>query len=137
RRRLEQLRADWLSDAARAGVSPALTGGLSLAPDSIKSVPGNPPTASAAASRAVAKSTQVERPVLRGMIERNALLESIGRDAQWSVIAALHAQGARLDQSSRDLMTMKDSELKGESLATVVSEFERAIAEDTVRNEYQ
>ncbi|HMG34147.1 MAG TPA: hypothetical protein VKM94_09440 [Blastocatellia bacterium] len=130
--RLSQLKADCFYDMKRAGLATM----PSTLTDTLRSEPGNPPSASIAASRAVAKVSQIERPVLRGMSERPAILDSIGTDPGWSAIAALHADGAQLDQSTRDLMVFKDPSLKGAKLEIAVQELQRVIAEDTVRNEY-
>jgi hypothetical protein len=74
--------------------------------------------------------------VLRGISDNPKLLDSIGSDNGWSMIAGLHAADAILDQSTRALMTFKDPTLAGASLQTAVTALERSVAEDTVRNEY-
>jgi hypothetical protein len=69
-------------------------------------------------------------------------------DADWAKIAALHSDDARLDQGSRALMAAKNPNafaagrlamskmLVEDPLLRVIRNFERSIAEDTVRNEY-
>ena len=77
-----------------------------------------------------------------------ALLEAATTDAVWTQIAALHADDARLDAGSKALMAVKNpSAMDAGRLAAsktrvelpmvrLVRNFERSIAEDTVRNEY-
>ncbi|HLF84867.1 MAG TPA: hypothetical protein VI837_11885 [Blastocatellia bacterium] len=130
--RLNELEKAWLDDVKRAG--------LRAAPS--REIPkpagagSNPPSAQTAAAAAISKSVMVERPVLRGMSGNPMLLDSIGNDAGWSMIAGLHAEDATLDQATRKLMLFKDPSLTGASLHASVAALERAVAEDTVRNEY-
>lgn len=128
--RLNELETEWLSDLKRAG--------LALAPSREIPRPGGStvPSAQRAASTTVAKALIVERPVLRGMSDNPKLLDSIGSDAGWLTIAGLHAEDARLDEATRALMSFKDSALRGSSLQVAVTALERAISEDTVRNDY-
>jgi hypothetical protein len=130
--RLNELENEWLNDVKRAG--------LRLAPSrEIPKPPGagsGPPSAQTAAPAAVSKAVMVERPVLRGMSDNPKLLDSIGNDAGWSMIAALHATDATLDQATRALMLFKDPSLTGAAIQAAVTAQERAVAEDTVRNEY-
>ena len=130
--RIDDLENAWLNDVKRAG--------LRVAPSREISRPANigptPPSAQRAAAAAVSKAVLVERPVLRGMSDSPKLLDSIGGDAGWSTIAGLHAEDATLDQATRTLMSFKDPSLAGPSLRLAVAAFERAVAEDTVRNEY-
>ncbi|MEA5486283.1 MULTISPECIES: hypothetical protein [Pseudanabaena] len=55
-------------------------------------------------------------------------------DANWARLARLYQNRVYLDQGSLNVMQRKLS--PSASMATVVSSFERAIAQDTVRNEY-
>jgi hypothetical protein len=98
--------------------------------------PANPPSATFAARGAVSKAALVERPVLRGMSDNPGSLDSIGSDAGWTKIAELHARDAMIDSSTKSLMSFKDPGLVGSSLETAVNALQRAIALDTVRNEY-
>jgi hypothetical protein len=84
---------------------------------------------------AISKTALIERPILRGMSDDPRLLDSIGRDAGWSMIAGLHAGDASMDIATRQLMLFKDPSLARNALHTT-SALERAVAEDTVRNEY-
>jgi hypothetical protein len=130
--RLNELENAWLGDVKRAG--------LRVAPS--REIPkpagagSSPPSAQTAAPAAIGKAVMVERPVLRGMFDNPKLLDSIGNDAGWSMIARLHAEDATMDQATRALMSLKDPSLTGASLQTAVKALERAVGEDTVRNEY-
>jgi hypothetical protein len=131
--RLNELETAWVNDVRRAG--------LRVAPS--REIPGpagansNPPSAQKAATVAISKTGLIERPILRGMTDDPQLLDSVGRDAGWSIIASLHAQDAAMDVSTRRLMLFKDPSLSrsGAALQTAIA-LERSVAEDTVRNEY-
>lgn len=130
--RFNELENAWLDDVKRAGLTVAPSREIPTAP----SAGSNPPSAQRAAAAAVSKAVMVERPVLRGMSDNPKLLDSIGSDAGWSMIAGLHAEYAALDQATRALMSLKDVLLRGDKLKAAVTALERAIAQDTVRNEY-
>jgi hypothetical protein len=130
--RLNEIESAWTADVKRAGLRVAPSREIPK-----PAIPGStPPSASIAAAAAVSKTVLVERPVLRGISDNPKLLDSIGSDNGWSLIAALQSIDATLDQSTRALMTFKDPALTGVALQTAVVALERAIAEDTVRNEY-
>ena len=90
----------------------------------------------------------VEVPILRAMgYGADTLANATDADA-WRRIAALHEDDARLDESSIALMrkqnpvgcaTAEDGvrQVKDRTFLRMVRDFERSIAEDTVRNEYQ
>ena len=130
--RLNELENAWLDDVKRAG--------LRVAPS--REIPkpaaagSSPPSAQTAARAAISKTVMIERPVLRGLSDNPKLLDSIGGDAGWSMIAGLHAEDATLDQATRALMLFKDPSLTGASLKVAITALEHAVAEDTVRNEY-
>lgn len=130
--RLNELETEWLSDVKRAGLTPAPSREIPRALGGGSTVP----SAQRAAAATVAKAVMVERPVLRGMSDSPKLLDSIGSDAGWLTIAALHAEDATLDQATGGLMSFKDPALRGASLQSAIIALERAVAEDTVRNEY-
>jgi hypothetical protein len=129
--RLNELENAWVSDVRRAG--------LRVAPS--REIPrpagagSSPPSAQKAATVAISKTGLIERPILRGMSDDPMLLDSIGRDAGWSMIAGLHAEDASMDLATRRLMLFKDPSLAASALQTAIA-LERAVAEDTVRNEY-
>lgn len=128
--RLDELENEWLADVKRTG--------LSVAPSRDIPLPAgpNPPSALTAATGGLAKAVMVERPVLRGMLDKPRLLDSIGNDSGWLKIAQLHAGEAKLDQATRALMSFKVPLLSGAAMLAAVDALERSIAEDTVRNEY-
>lgn len=132
--RVKELDSAWAADIAKARVvNPP-------SKDAVKTNEGTakPPRAEVAALAARSKTIIVERPVLRGISTDPKLLDPKAEDAAWAKIAALHLEDARLDQSSRALMRAKSLSryANPESLNRAVSDFERVIAEDTVRNEY-
>jgi hypothetical protein len=103
------------------------------------------PAAAIAARRAFAKSV-VERPLVTALAPNPKALQTATTDTAWAKLAALHAEDSRLDSTSRALMAAKHpnalasahiSDGTAESaIATIAQNFERSIAEDTVRNEY-
>ena len=130
--RLNELENAWYNDVKRAG--------LRVAPS--REIPGSgqagstPPSAVSAATVAISKTGLIERPILRGFSDNPKVLDSIGNDAAWSMIAGLHAGDATQDQVTRALMSLKDPSLTGASLQAAIIALERVVAEDTVRNEY-
>jgi hypothetical protein len=132
-RRYHQLRLDesenaWMTDVKRAG--------LRFAPSrEISSADSSSPSAVQAVPIAISKAT-IERPILRGMFDDPKLLDSSGRDPGWVAISRLQALEATLGQGTYELMSFKDPSLIGSSLQLAVTALERAVAEDTVRNEY-
>jgi hypothetical protein len=130
--RLNQLENAWLEDVKRAGLQVAPSRAIPQQPG----VPPTTPSAQTAAARAVSKAAMVERPILRGMSDNPKLLDSIGSDSGWSMIAGLHAEDTTLDQKTCALMSLKDPSLTVASLQKAVTALERSVAEDTVRNEY-
>jgi hypothetical protein len=129
--RLNELENAWLNDVKRAGLRVAPSREISRPANAISS----PPTAPKAATVAISKTGLIERPILRGMSDDPMLLDSVGRDAGWSRIASLYAADSTMDLATRRLMLFKDPSLTGVALQTAIA-VERAIAEDTVRNEY-
>jgi len=101
------------------------------------------PSAKKAARVAFGKGA-VEAPVLNQTMPGDAVALE---DATWKKIAALHADDAKLDASSVNLVASKQDPAAAmrramskarveDPLLKIVSNFERSIAEDTVRNEY-
>jgi hypothetical protein len=107
------------------------------------------PTAVQAARAATAKSV-VEFSIVRALAPRVATLKASTTDDAWARIAALpaHAEDAKLDQGSRALVWSKQPAAADagrlalakrrveDPLVRLVANFERSVAEDTVRNEY-
>lgn len=100
----------------------------------------NSPSAPVAGTIAVTKMA-VEAPMLRGMspsTSNPAPLREITDQATWQRIAQLYINDAKLDKNSIALINSKRFPQKSNSndLQGVVSNFETAMALDTVRNEY-
>jgi hypothetical protein len=107
------------------------------------------PTALHAARAATAK-TMVDLNIVRALAPRVAQLKASTTDDAWARIAALpaHAEDAKLDEGSRALVRTKlpaaadagrlamAKRRVEDPLVRLVANFERSIAEDTVRNEY-
>jgi len=108
------------------------------------------PTAQMAA-RITASKSLVERPILNNALPRSAQNEITPTgidDATWTTIAALHAETAKLDESSKALMLAMNPTASAAGRETASKRFvedpllrqirnlERSISEDTVRNEY-
>lgn len=131
--RIKELDAAWTTDTAKAGLVNPPSRGTARA-----NAAAEKPRAEVAAAAARSKLIIVERPVLRGISTDPKLLDPKAEDAAWAKIAALHLGDARLDATSRMLMRVKSLSryANPESLSRAVSDFERVIAEDTVRNEY-
>lgn len=90
-----------------------------------------PPTALEAAPLAMAKMA-VEMPVVREIspILEQSFLQALD-NSTWVRIADLHAADSRLDANSKALMQLKSLQAE-----RALANFEKALALDTVRNEY-
>ena len=133
--RLQELEANWAADLKNAGVASPPQRNLSVAGS-----PDRPPTAEAAAPRAISKRV-IERPLLRGTLFKGNALETSGEDLEWAKIAKLYAQDAQLDNQSLTLMRNKNLRTYGSgdgssAFQRATTNLERAIAEDTARNKY-
>jgi hypothetical protein len=107
------------------------------------------PTSAEATALAVPKR-RIEIPVLRNIGLAEGLPRRMGDmdDAVWSSLAALHANDARLDETSRHVIRGENQmallaggiavtkALVEDPLLKLVRNFESSIALDTVRNEY-
>lgn len=126
--RLITIQRRWNEDLTKLGIvtPPRL---LETPPDSNDS-----PDASTAGTIAVTKMA-TEAPMLRNLSATN--LQAITDEAVWRRIAQLYRNDVKLDKNSIALINSKRYQ-KGnaESLQHVVSNFEAAMAVDTVRNEY-
>ncbi len=131
RDRLTKLEKNWRSDLTRLRLP---------AQPLLQPIAKVPPTVDAAtASRMTFSKMAVELPTLtRTPIaptsEIPASLFAKLSDENWTRLARLYQNRVYLDQGSLKLMERKLSPTA--SMPTVVNSFERAIAEDTVRNEY-
>ncbi len=108
----------------------------------------------ATANNLTATKRAAEAPIMGAMaitdetIEANAKLAGAITEGTWAKIAALHGADVKLDESSIALMRSHapsaataaaltvSKALVEDPMVRVVSQFERSIAEDTVRNEY-
>ena len=100
----------------------------------------DPKASAALASRLTVSKMMVELPTLRRTVgepltELNppSAFDKLS-DANWARLASLYQNRVYLDQGSIKLMERKISPTA--SMRTVVNSFEKAIAQDTVRNEY-
>jgi hypothetical protein len=128
--RLDILANNWRNDLTRLGISDRplldksdLASNLSVSPD-----------AEIAGRRAFSKML-VETPLLRRTRTTSAPASNDKlTDTEWQRMATLHAGEVKLDANSQALMRRKLSPQS--SFPQVLANFERAIAQDTVRNEY-
>lgn len=102
----------------------------------------------AAQLRSIGKAV-MEMPMMEALMPQIAKLEERTDAAMWRDLAALYAEQAKLDDASVMLMrskhpTAQEAGRRAETkrrvedpILKVVQSFERSIAEDTVRNEYQ
>jgi len=138
--RLVTLRRAWAEDLRRIGST-----------TSVRTAPagdGARPTAMAGTRVAVAKARAETPAVAAAMtVADRATLAAGTDDAAWAKIALLHAADGRLDEASRAVMRSKlaadaanrltmSKMIVEDPLNRVVRNFERSVAEDTVRNEY-
>jgi hypothetical protein len=133
RQRLAIIQSQWNTDLTKLGI--ATLPRLLETPASVNEVP----SASVAGTIAVTKMA-TEAPMLRNMspvVTNPTPLRQITDEATWRRIAQLYNNDAKLDKNSIALIASKRFQ-KGnaESLQDVISNFEAAMAVDTVRNEY-
>ncbi|RUT10255.1 hypothetical protein DSM106972_007500 [Dulcicalothrix desertica PCC 7102] len=131
--RLVSVEQQWNKDLTKLGIAN---------PPRLVEMPAtsNSPSAPVAGTIAVTKMA-VEAPMLRGMspsTSNPAPLREITDQATWQRIAQLYINDAKLDKNSIALINSKRFPQKSNSngLQGVVSNFETAMALDTVRNEY-
>ena len=134
----------WQADLLRAGLSSATAPKLPAKGATAAPVP--PANVAAAVAR---PKMDVEAPLVRGALPLAADPMQLDDDEVWQRIAALHADDARLDQSSRDLIRrqnptaatavpLAETKRKVEDpLVRMVRTLEESIAVDTVKNEYR
>jgi hypothetical protein len=142
--RLAAIQAEWNDDLTKVGHNSATTPSSTLA-----AVSANNPPAAKAAARITKGKRLIELPVLEAMgTARPGELAAQMDDVTWAKIAALHSEDARLDQGSHRLMAKKNPDaiaagkralskaVVEDPLVRAARQFERSMAEDTVRNEY-
>jgi hypothetical protein len=138
RSRLRELAIAWAADIARARIS---------SPPSKEPITANVEGAGSplaeVASRAAISKSGAELPTLRGISFNLKALEATMDDATWERISELYAGDARVDASSKLLIRAKNPGAYGgpepaarASLDRALTKLERAVAADTVRNEY-
>jgi hypothetical protein len=130
----------WARDVERVG------GKITEKIDAVTATPDNPPSARAAARVAQAKAV-VEGGLVSAISSDTRALERLTDEETWNKIAALYLADAKLDSRSLELIR-RQNPYTGEStqgatasaavdpLASLVQKFERAVALDTMRNEY-
>lgn len=110
------------------------------------STSNNPPNAVAAMPVAATKMI-VERPLVKSLVLDLKALENQTDNETWEKIASLHADQSKLDNHSTMLIRSKNPyvcespnsktpTLTTEQLSQLVKNFEKAVALDTVKNEY-
>jgi hypothetical protein len=141
-KRLADTRFTWDADLRNLGVAdPALP---KLTPVNAKGQPA--PTAAAGARITASKALVEIRPIVALTPDRQTLAARTD-DAVWAKLAALHAEDAHLDNGSRAVIYEKVGAVAANRLTTsklrvedptvrMIRNFERSVAEDTVRNEY-
>lgn len=142
--------ARWERDLRQVGALP-MQASLALPPRSPtiaqRATPKANPTAVAAMPAAVGKGV-VERRLVVALAPDQSALQAANDEEVWAKVAALHAADAKLDAGSWVLIAAKNptalqagrvaasKALIENPLVKIVQNFERSIAEDTVRNEY-
>jgi hypothetical protein len=132
RDRLNNIQTQWTANLSKLGIQ---------SPPRLVELPSNssePPNATVAGSLAVTKM-RVESPMLNTLQPGQNNPSEITDQATWNRIARLYTSDAKLDQNSIALIRSKkfqSANTEKDGLARVVSNFETAIALDTVRNEY-
>lgn len=138
--RLDANSKAWARDVQRSG-------GKITEIDAATATPDNPPSARAASRMAMAKAV-TESGLVNAISYDTSKLERITDEETWNKIAALYLAEAKLDSSSLALIrrqnpytgetagTGKSAQPSADRLARLVQNFERAIALDTMRNEY-
>jgi hypothetical protein len=74
--------------------------------------------------------------MVRAVVPRPRDMVTDASDVGWNAVAALHARDAALDTASVAVIRAKRPGASEDSINRMVASFERAIALDTVRNEF-
>lgn len=148
--RAETIRRNWTDDLRRFAPETAerLVAEETAKAAAAGQATGNAPTAKAAATRAVGKSA-VEIDLVRAITPSGERLEQATNDDVWKKIAALHADDAKLDAASVDIIRRENPPTAEEAarlafgkyrvedpIVRMVRNFESSIVVDTVKNEY-
>lgn len=136
--RVDAITKAWKEDVRRVG------GKMPAALNETKSANGQTPSARRAARLAMSKAV-TEVSIINSITYEAELLAEATDNETWNEIAALHSADAKLDTASLALMrrqaqTTLDAKAtpaeQQQQFTSLVSNFERYIALDTVRNEY-
>jgi hypothetical protein len=136
--RLDATTKLWAADVAKVG------GRITERIEAPTATPDNPPSARAAARVAMTKMV-VENSLVNAISYDTQTLARVTDEETWNKIAALYLADAKLDASSVALIrrqnpytgeTAAGAKTPADRLARLVQNFERAVALDTVRNEY-
>jgi hypothetical protein len=131
----------WAQDVQRVG------GKITEKVEAVTATPDNPPSARAAARVAMAKAV-VESGLVNAISSDTRTLERMTDEETWNKIAALYLADAKLDATSIELIRRQNpytgeatgsetvGQLPADRMAKLIQNFERAIALDTMRNEY-
>ncbi|HEU4388079.1 MAG TPA: hypothetical protein VFV34_09800, partial [Blastocatellia bacterium] len=99
--------------------------------------PSAPVPARKAAPGAYTKLVVVEKPIIRrGVLDDRDSTPPVADEERFTRIAALHGVDATLDDATRALVMNKLADKSPGSLQQAIGNLERAIAIDSVRNEY-
>lgn len=127
----------WAKDVERVG------GKITEKVAALTATPDNPPSARAAARVAMTKAA-VEGNLVSSISSDTRTLGRLTDEETWNKIAALYLSEAKLDSRSLALIRRQNPYLgdganqtpQSDRLARLIQNLERAIALDTVRNEY-
>jgi hypothetical protein len=127
----------WARDVERVG------GKITENIAAVTATPENPPSARAAARVAMAKAV-VESGLVNAISSDTRTLERLTDEETWNKIAALYLSDAKLDARSIALIRRQNPYIEegksdapgADRMARLIQNFERAIALDTMRNEY-
>jgi hypothetical protein len=125
-RRVNKISLEWLADNTRIG---------GKKPEGVSINVNDKGEALAIMPLAVSKAI-TERTILRAMTAGSEALGRITDEDAWRKIAALHTAESVLDDRSVSLMKKQNSELSMKEFDSLVNNFQRSVALDTVRNEY-
>jgi hypothetical protein len=125
--RANKISLAWLADVTKIG---------GKRPEGVSILTDEKGEALAIMPLAVSKAL-TEASVLRAMTAGSEALGRITDEASWQKIAALHSADAVLDERSIGLMKKQNPSLSEQAFATLLENFQRSVALDTVRNEYR
>jgi hypothetical protein len=121
----------WRTDLVSAGLPLSPLPAVALG-----AFPSGPVPAQKAAPVAYTKRVVVEKPILRGVLNDRDFSAPAGDEELFARISALHRSDASLDAATRTLVTNKLPDKGAENVRLAIGNLERAIAIDSVRNQY-